>query len=40
MIKYWKEDINIEMFGNAEMGDALKIAEQYAWENALRGVVQ
>lgn len=32
MIKYWKEDINIEMFGNAEMGDALKIAEQYRTE--------
>ena len=32
MIKYWKEDINIEMFGNVEMGDALKIAEQYRTE--------
>lgn len=32
MIKYWKEDINIEMFGNVEMEDALKIAEQYRTE--------
>ena len=32
MIKYWKEDINIELLGNVEKEDALKIAEQYRTE--------